>query len=226
MAALIEVSGVRRSCPTAESSAVRSSVASAWRCACGGLGRGPLLAQGQQRLAADGLQQPPVGGGQRRGRVPTRCRSALDRDVDIGLVGPAAVERAGRGDAAPPDAPARPSRRSSSATERSPNASRTFSSSRGSGSAWVSTVRAKEASSAASVRARAACWARRAARSTTSATSTATTHHGHQGDHVLGLGDGQRVQRRGEEEVQQQPAEPPRPAAPARARRPARPRSP
>jgi hypothetical protein len=55
-----------------------------------------------------------------------------------------------------------------------PNDSRTFSSSRGSGSVRVSTVRENEASSAASARARAACCARRAARSTTNATSTPT----------------------------------------------------
>ena len=95
----------------------------------------------------------------------------LDGDVDVGVLG------AGAPRAVPADAETvqRPSVRSRIATDVRPNASRTFSSSRGSGSVRVSTVRENEASSAASARACAACCARRAARSTTRATRTATS---------------------------------------------------
>ena len=62
------------------------------------------------------------------------------------------------------------------ATEVAPKASRTFSSSRRSGSGSVITVIAKSVSSAASARARTACCPRRAALSTASATSTAASN--------------------------------------------------
>ena len=68
-----------------------------------------------------------------------------------------------------------PAERSSSATVVSPNASRTRSSSLGSGSERESTTRANDARSVASARAVAAWAARRSARSTTAATSSATT---------------------------------------------------
>ena len=94
----------------------------------------------------------------------------IDGDVDVRLLGAGAVGRPAHADTVH-----RPSRRSRIATEERLNASRILSSSRGSGSARVSTVRENDASSAASARACAACCARRAARSTTSATRTATS---------------------------------------------------
>ena len=54
--------------------------------------------------------------------------------------------------------------------------------------------------------ARAASRVRRAARSTTALTATATSDEDHQGEQVLALGDGELVQRRGEEVVEQQEA--------------------
>ncbi len=169
MDALIEVSGVRRSCPTAESSVVRSSVASAlrsafaaaaavrcWRNASNAC---PATAS-STRLSAAGSARP------RRVRW-TSAVTAMSTSASSGSAhgwSPTTTTFS----QAPP-------RFSSSVTEVRPKFSRTFASSRSIGFSWVSTVLAYDASSAASVLARAAWVARRAALSTTSATITATT---------------------------------------------------
>ena len=103
-----------------------------------------------------------------------------------------------------------------------PNASRIFSSSRGSGSVRVSTVRENDASSAASARACAACCGPPGGPVDDQRDEDRHQHHRHQRDHVLPLGDGEGVERRGEEEVEQQRRRRRRRAAPGRARRRAR----
>ena len=169
-AALIAVSGVRRSWPTAESRAVRRPAASARRWASVACGGHPPVAQGEQRLAADGENRARSGRGERAAGAD-EVHALVDLDVGVGLGG----SRAG----APPvhavvSQPV-PAARSSSATVVRPNASRTRSSSLGSGSERESTTRANDASSVASARAVAAWAVRRSARSTTAATSSATT---------------------------------------------------
>ena len=131
----------------------------------------PLGPQGEQRLAGDPAQDVLLGGGQERGRTAPgagRWSTAMSTSARFGCVDPGG---AGRGDLAPAVSVSR----SSSATEVEPNASRTFSSSRRSGSGSVMIVAANSVSRAASVRARTACWPRRAASCTTSATNTAAS---------------------------------------------------
>ena len=173
-AALIDVSGLRRSWPTADSSALRS---------LGGLGAAPRLLGLRRRAAgcaAPAAPGPPTTSSSRRSAaasVPAgadEVQVVLDRDVDVGVL------RAAR-------SPAGPTRRRS-ATRRPPPlqerhrgeperlahllqqpGQRVGAGEHGAGERGEQRAPPR--------RARAACWARRAARSTTSATSTATSDH-------------------------------------------------
>ncbi len=103
-AALIEVSGLRRSCPTAESSALRVSVASARR-------RAPRAARprpaGCAAPAAPGRRRPRAAAGRRRA-APGRCRPGAGRARRRRRRRPRPVSGAVR---AGPDAATRPAAR-------------------------------------------------------------------------------------------------------------------
>ena len=165
---------------------MRSSVASARRRASAASVGGLLVAQREQGLAGDRLQQPAVGGGQ-RAALPDQVHVRLDGDVDVGLVGPGAVRRPGAGRhraTARRAAPAGP--QWSGRRPRAP-----WSSSRGSGSGRVSTVREKDASSAASARAPRRLLGAPGGAVDHQRHQHGDQHHRHQRDHVLALGDGE-----------------------------------
>lgn len=134
--ALIDVSGVRRSCPTAESNVVRSSVASAFRSA-----RAAAAAVRCWRRASNAW--PATASSTRR----SAAGSARPRSVRWTSAVTAMSASASSGSAhgcSPATATHRhsPACFSSSVTDVSAKFSRTFSSSRSIGFVWVSTVRA------------------------------------------------------------------------------------
>ena len=154
------------------------------------------LVLGQQRPPAQGEHERVAGGHLGVGVLRALARLGAGTGHDRPRVGRAAGGRTAVGVGC--------RARSSSVTDVSPNASRTRSSSAGSAVSPRSTLPASVPRVSASAVARAACRVRRAARSTTELTSTATTTKTHEGQRVVRLADGERVQRRGEVVVQQQ----------------------
>ena len=213
-AALAAASGVRRSWPTAASSAVRTLLASA----SGAASAAARLSRMRSSTTAAWAANAPTR------RWSSACSSRPRRASTSGLAG----GHLGVG-VAGPRAPlarrwprtAQPSSvRSSSVTEvEAEGLPHPLAASRRAPSSPPSTLPARLARVRDSAAARAACRVRRAARSTAELTSAATSDEDEQRERVVGLADGQRVQRRREVVVEQQRAERRRRSAPAPGRR-------
>ena len=166
-----------------------------------GLRRRALAAQRQQRLAAHHLQQAPVGRGQRAAGAD-EVQVVLHGDVDVGVLRRPAAERARRGDAAP--LVARPfQQRHRGEPERLAHLLQQPGQRVGAGEHG-----ARERGEQRRLRARPLGLLRAPGR------PVDDQRHQHPDDHhraerhdVLRLGDRERVQRRGQEEVEQQPAQ-------------------
>ena len=215
-------SGVRRSWLTAASSAVRIRSASASGRAAAACSASRSLAQRDGGLGGERLQHPAVGGGAAPGRAATSARSSstgTSTSPVLGAVHGAAAD-AGRD---PPGArlarrpgvavgralqqgDRRPGRRSPGPAPAAPAAA---------GSPRSTLPARVDRVSRLGARPGPPRWVRRAARSTTALTATATATKTTSASEVLRLGDGEAVQRRGEEVVEQQEADRPRRPAPA-----------
>ena len=93
-ATLIDVSGLRRSWPTADSSALRISVASARRRESSACAAARWLRNASSAWPAHDLEQAPVGRGERASGAD-QVQVLLDRHVDIGLLRRRAPGRSG-----------------------------------------------------------------------------------------------------------------------------------
>jgi hypothetical protein len=202
-AALIEVSGVRRSCPTGRQQRRAQPVALRLATGFDGLGGHPLVAQGEQRLPADRLQHPPVVGGQRPA-PGNQVDAVVDLHDDIRVLRPWAVRGPGARDVAPAaravggplqyrdgvqaerlgDLLQQPGQRLGPGQHGPGEGGE-----QGRLGAGVGGLRGTAGGPVHHQRDR-----------------HRDDHHHDERDHVLPLGDGQRVQRRGQKEVQQQPA--------------------
>ena len=173
---MAEASGVRRSWLTAAQQRGAELVGLRNRDGRGGLFGQSLLTQRQGRLYGECLHDAAVPCLQ-RGAPQDEHEVVVDGHIDVAGAGRGArrIARALR------HGPARAgwacASRSSRVTESSPNDSRSWSSSAGSGREPRSTLPATTVSALASPRARTACWVRRTARSTVALTATATSRN-------------------------------------------------
>ena len=201
-AALIDESGVRRSCDTAASSAVRSSFAASRSPARAASARKVALLQRHRDLPGERLEHGEVFGSEAVA-ADDQDVAARQRHREVGGLRPRGHGRAHTGD----DGPARNrSTRDSTPTDSAPNAACTCATSCGSGSAAAPSVPLSDASVSASARARAASTVRRDAVDTSAADDRADEQEDPEREQVLPLRHRELVERRREEPVGEQEA--------------------